>query len=679
MSLTYAPPSLDGDDSPGQRLGKKLLDEFLKVEKDRRQVEDRWLRCLRQYKAQYDPEVLASIPKDKHGKYLRSTVFIAHTAAKLDTLKARLVELLFPSSGDRNWAIEPTPEPSVDPALVQLYVDDLATKGLPVPSSESEAISGAAKMAAEGMARLIDDQLSEHGRHPSYEVVCNRVIKSGLIYGTGVLKGPLVERRSRQQFVRDDSGAWRLATLPGGDLHPYFEHVLPWAIYVDQMVIDPAQLSFVWQEHIFSRRELYDLGDSPGFRKDIIREHIKENKEGDAKLKEYERSLLGLSGGGDGTQTSDGGAYKGSYRLLERWGFLPGEDILEAGIPEETLLQAYPDGFDEAATYEACVWMTADGKVIKAALSPLEGVAIPYCFFQPYKDESGFWAEGLCDRLRPVQEAVNATSRMTLDHAAITTGPQIAVNVSALQAGEDATRVHPLKVWLFDSAEDMNQAIRVIDLGSHISELMAVTEKFSQHSDEISLPRYMSGDNRGVRGAGDTASGLSMLMGMASMPVKDMVRLFDSGITEVFIPNMYRWNMRFAEDPRVKGDFNIVARGTSALIAQELMGKRLIEAASLLSSPVMAEMVDFGAMLDHILRNLSLPQDIKMSAARIKEKALENMRMQKQAELQALIEEAGKQGIQPADVLRQLGMRMVAEAGGQVPGGGQGQPMPAAA
>lgn len=103
---------------------------------------------------------------------------------------------------------------------------------------------------------------------------------------------------------------------------------------------------------------------------------------------------------------SDGG-YEGCYRILERWGYLNGEDLIASGVSEEDISSAYPEGLDEAATYESCIWMTADGKVIKAVLSPLEGVAIPYCFFQPYKDEAGFWSEGLCDRLRPTQESIS--------------------------------------------------------------------------------------------------------------------------------------------------------------------------------------------------------------------------------------------------------------------------------
>jgi hypothetical protein len=675
MSLTYGTPHDNEDasgDSPAQRLGARLLGEFSELEKARRPVEDRWLKNLRQYKAQYDPEVLERIPKDKKGNFLRSTVFIAHTAAKLDTLKARLVELLFPASGDRNWAISPSPEPEVDPNVLGQYLRHLEEEGLPAPVGKRELVSGCATFCAEKMGALIDDQLSEYGQHVPYSVVCDRVIKSGLMYGTGILKGPLVERRIKQAYRVGPDGRWALVNVsanPDGDLHPFFEHVPPWSIYVDQGVVDPRQLRCVWQDHVFNRRELYSLGSSPGFRMDVIRKHILENKDGDATVREFERSLRSLSDT-DRSQKSD--KYEGCYRILERWGYLNGEDLIASGVSEEDISSTYPGGLDEAATYESCIWMTEDGKVIKSVLSPLEGVAIPYCFFQPYKDEAGFWSEGLCDRLRPTQEAVNSTTRMTLDHAAITTGPQIAVNMQALSPGEDPTRMHPFKVWTFDSAEDMDKAIRVFDLGSHIHELMAVTEKFTQHSDEVSIPRYMSGDNRGVTGAGDTASGFSMLMGLASMPVKDMVRQFDSGITEVFIANMYRWNMRFAKDPLVKGDFSVVARGTTALIAQELMGKRLIEAASLLSAPSMAGMVDFSVLLDHILRNLSLPADIKLSASRIKEKAAEDMRMQKQAEIEALVESAAKHGLQPADVLRQIGASMIAGAGGALP---QGQPV----
>lgn len=165
---------------------------------------------------------------------------------------------------------------------------------------------------------------------------------------------------------------------------------------------------YVWQTHLFTRRELMDLSKNPGFDQARILEYIISNPEGDAEVTEHEQELRNLSD----EQTAF--EHKNRYRVLERWGYLTGSDLLTAGVDLETLRAAIPD-FVEAGAYESCVWMTQGGTVIKAALSPVEGMAIPYHFFQPYKDDASFWPDGPAGRHRDLQTIINAAARMMID------------------------------------------------------------------------------------------------------------------------------------------------------------------------------------------------------------------------------------------------------------------------
>jgi hypothetical protein len=199
----------------------------------------------------------------------------------------------------------------------------------------------------------------------------------------------------------------------------------------------------------------------------------------------------------------------------------------------------------------------------------------------------------------------------------------------------------------------MNTCMRMYELGSHIPEIMAIGERFSQWSDETSSPRYMTGDNAGVRGAGDTASGLSMLMGAASLPSKDMVRQFDA-LTETFITNVYNWNMKFSSDERIKGDFDIVARGSTALVAQELQGRRTLEVVSILASPDMRGRTDWDSVLKHVLHFMSLPETLRLSPEKVRMQEFEQAKLQHTAMLTAMIEKALEQGIPPQVILQQV-------------------------
>ena len=95
-------------------LGARLLMEFAQAEQDRTDTETRWLKDLRQYKGQYDPEVLALIgPK-------RSRAFVRKTRVKVKTVDSRVADLLFPAGNDKNYEVAPTPKPMVAPEMLTM-------------------------------------------------------------------------------------------------------------------------------------------------------------------------------------------------------------------------------------------------------------------------------------------------------------------------------------------------------------------------------------------------------------------------------------------------------------------------------------------------------------------------------------------------------------------------------
>ena len=92
-------------------LGNKLRDMFTKNETNRRQKEVEWLEDLRQLKGIYDSDI-----KIETGN---SHYYPKITRSKVKSVLSRLNDMLFPTT-DRNYTIEPTPEPQIAPELVQL-------------------------------------------------------------------------------------------------------------------------------------------------------------------------------------------------------------------------------------------------------------------------------------------------------------------------------------------------------------------------------------------------------------------------------------------------------------------------------------------------------------------------------------------------------------------------------
>ena len=237
-------------------LGAFLLGEFEEIASRRQLYETRWLRDLRQYKGVYDPGILANIEKN------RSKINFRTTKVKVDTSKARVMDLLFPANGEKNWGITPTPEPTVHPKLIDQKAEELTAQGLKPEDIDADAIvRQIAKENSAAMCSEMEDQLVEAPGRPSYRNVCNDVVAQAFRYGTGVLKGPLVEKRVRDRYSVDEStGEWKLGRHEDSGYRPFYEFVPIWNIYPDMSVSDPRKARFVWQDHLMSPRELADLG-----------------------------------------------------------------------------------------------------------------------------------------------------------------------------------------------------------------------------------------------------------------------------------------------------------------------------------------------------------------------------------------------------------------------------------
>ena len=111
---------------------------------------------------------------------------------------------------------------------------------------------------------------------------------------------------------------------------------------------------------------------------------------------------------------------------------------------------------------------------------------------------------------------------------------------------------------------------------------LGVVSSIGNNADEVTaIPKFTYGDNPS-RGAAGTMGGLSMLLAQANIALKDFVVSWDEGVTKPFISALYHWNMRFSSDDTIKGDYDVVAKGASSLVAKEVRGQALSQFASML-------------------------------------------------------------------------------------------------
>ena len=163
-------------------LGAMLQARFLTYKDARKETENEWIKDLRQYSGQYEPEVIAKL--NEAGA--RSKVYVGLTRTKVMAAYSRIVDLLF-QTGDSFYGIEPTPRPRIDPmqalALRQQAIAEVVSLANPGQSGAdpemvkqivmeredelNEAVQDAekeiAESAAEEMKVDIDDWLVEGG------------------------------------------------------------------------------------------------------------------------------------------------------------------------------------------------------------------------------------------------------------------------------------------------------------------------------------------------------------------------------------------------------------------------------------------------------------------------------------------------------------------------------------
>ncbi len=246
--------------------------------------------------------------------------------------------------------------------------------------------------------------------------------------------------------------------------------------------------------------------------------------------------------------------------------------------------------------------------MIRARLNPSISGGIPYNIFPYERTPHQLWGTGVPKMMRDSQDTINAAVRIFIDNQAISSGPQVEVNTSMLPAGADVTDIHPWKIWLREGGDSATPMLRFYQPQNVSAHLTTVIELFRRFADEeTSMPSYSHGQQ--TPGMTKTASGMSMLMGAASIAVKSIIKNIDDYLTRPLISSLYNWNMRWNLKEEIKGDMKIVARGSTALLAKEVQSQRLIQFAQMTANNIDLPLTDRRGVLNEVCKALDLDPD----------------------------------------------------------------------
>lgn len=534
-------------------LGSTLRGEYQQYQTDRRMVEEQYLRSLRQVRGIYDPEVQTMIPSDRSKAYPRMTAwFVKGTLA-------RLMQIAFPNT-EKNYGVKPSPLPDLPTEQLQQVLDQFQGQN-PTDEQIEKAIKDFADAKAARMEKKIDDDLAEM----EYGVtLARKVIRSGIIYRAGVLEGPFHKEVKARTWQRDPFTG-RLAAAEVTKYKPVFEFVPVFEYYPDLTAMSLETQDAEWRRRVLTREQVEALAARPDFLRERVMKFLVDHPQGNYKALWFESVIKGEPKSATAPVANKEGR---KFEAAMRWGNISGHDLRAAGVDVKDE--------DLGRSFKSEVWMM-DDVVIKCRLAPLGDEPRRFHVFVFEDDELNILGNSLPETLRDSQLSMCESWRAVLDNTSVI-GPMAAINQDYLVPGQSLSMAKH-KTWFLEGLPPgigVSGAISKFDLESHVPELLELVRTAMSFAEkESGLPPPSVGD---VSGGGSealrTQRNASMFLGAAALPIRDTMRNFDTFTISV-ISALIAWNRRYDPDPGRDGDHDVIARGSTSLIAKEVLSQQL--------------------------------------------------------------------------------------------------------
>jgi len=571
----------------------------------RQQIETRWLQDLRQYHGEYTPDEQSRMERNKS-----SRVFVNITRNKTRAAIARMSDMLLPND-DTNFGLKATPVPAMSKAGGMMQADqqtpgqspDMMGQGLPqdgqpingghMPGMTPEPEPADEQAKADEAARAMQQQIEDDFAEANYNAHARDVIQDACLLGTGVFKGPTVVNRTRRAWMTDPQTGQSVMEIQT-ELRAGLERVDPWDAFPDMSASSMSEAEFFFERKLLNRKQMRELADLPGVMLNQLRKAM-EDDEGRHIAEDRRHQLREITG--VDTVTNDR-----KYELWEYWGPLDKDELRACGcddIEDDPLIE-----------YTGCVLMVG-GHVIKAAINPLETGDLPYSVFNWEEDGASIFGFGVPYLMRQPQKVVNAAWRMMMDNAGISAGPQIVLKKRSVVPQDGDWTLRSNKVWLDTGEEPVDSAFATYQINNNQGDLFAIFEAAQRLADtETNLPILLQGEGVGVGPGSKTLGGMQMLMNNSNIVLRSATKNFDDGVTAPLVRRFYDYHMMYTDRPEIKGDFDIVAKGTSVLIAREEQQEKLLSLSQVAgNNPIFAELTNWAGLYREILRTLQVPVD----------------------------------------------------------------------
>ena len=442
-----------------------------------------------------------------------------------------------------------------------------------------------AKEAARKMQKLIHDQIEESNGSSELR---NAIFEASL-FGTGIIKGPFNHNKTIGRWKKDETTGDRNYD-PISVRVPRIEFVSIWDFFPDPSATTIDECEYAFHRHKLNRSQLRALARLPYFSKECIRECLVLGP--NYEERDYEHELK------DDARTDEYGS--GQFEVLEYWGIMDAEYAREAGME-------IPEDVDDLDEVQINAWI-CNGKLLRSVVNPFTPNRLPYNAFSYERNPYSFFGIGVAENMDDSQQIMNGHARMAIDNLALSGSLVFDVDESALVGGQ-SMEIYPGKVFRRQAGMP-GQAIHGVKFPNTSQENMMMFDKFRQLADEqTGIPSYSHGQT-GVQSMTRTASGMSMLLGAASLNIKTVVKNLDDFLLKPLGQAYYQWNMQFFDgDLEIEGDLEIKAMGTNSLMQKEVRSQRLTMFLQTAQNPAIAPFVKISKIISELAYSLDLDPD----------------------------------------------------------------------
>jgi len=440
-----------------------------------------------------------------------------------------------------------------------------------------------AQKAARRMEKLIHDQIEESN---GASEIRSSLFEASL-FGTGIVKGPFNFNKTLNRWTDEDG---ERTYNPVQVRVPRIEFVSIWDFFPDPNATSIDECEYVIHRHKLNRSQFRSLSKLPYFNKDQIRMCLEMGPSYEEKDYEYELK--------DDNRMSDMGSAK--YEVLEYWGIMDAQYAREVGME-------LSDDVDDLDEVQINAWVS-NGKVLRAVVNPFTPHRIPYHAFSYEKNPYSFFGIGVAENMDDSQKIMNGHARMAIDNLALSGSLVFDVDETALVGGQ-SMEIYPGKVFRRQAGVP-GTAINGLKFPNTSTENMMMFDKFRQLADEqTGIPSYSHGQT-GVQSMTRTASGMSMLLGAASLNIKTVIKNLDDFLLKPLGEAYFQWNMQFLESKLgVEGDLEVKATGTASLMQKEVRSQRLTTFLQSVQNPAIAPFVKINKLIGELAYSLDLDPD----------------------------------------------------------------------